>query len=176
MGAKHLRIVATQPEARAKRLSEIESMLCRRVTRSKIVETINEKYAVTTLTVDNDIREIHRRWARESHGENTQNTREHLIKNFEDVIAAAWEVKAQVFSSGGEAVRDENGEILYRPTPDFKAIIQSLIAIGKMRGCFAINIEAEVRKNLEVMLDRLKPHMSENAYIEFIKAIEAVSK
>lgn len=128
----------------ARRLDEVETLMARRLSTSKVCQWAAAKYSITERQARKYVQKIRERWAAESSTVDRAAKRDQLRATAESIVAHAL--------SRSEVVRDADGNPIVDPTtnrplvrevPDLKTAIRGADVLARLDGLYQDKLRVE---------------------------------
>jgi len=165
----------TQEQIRSRR-EVVEERLVKGHRVSSIVRYMARNYGLSTRSVYEDIAAVRREWAREASTVDRDTKRAAYEQQLNEATRLAFDRRKLLQGPDGEVLMDEDGEPKSVPDPDTRAVIRAVDVASRLHGLQTVRVELEVQREVERVLDAIKPHLSDGAWGEVVAAIGVVLK
>lgn len=135
----------------ARRVDEIETLLARRLSTSRIERWGADKWGVSQRQIRNYIRAVRDRWEEESKGTDRTAKRDQLRATAEDIVARALSRTEVVRDAAGNPViitnPDGSTKIATREVPDLKTAVRGSDVLARLDGLYQdrLKVDAQVK-------------------------------
>lgn len=130
----------------ARRVDEIETLLARRLSTSRIERWGAEQWKVTQRQVRNYIAHVRKRWLEEAEGTDRTAKRDQLRATAEDIIARALSRSEVVRDAAGNPIMDpKSGKPLTREIPDLRTAQRGADLLARLDGLYQDRIKVDAK-------------------------------